>query len=107
MPGKSKYPLMRRGNTTLSTMATAQVSGEAVTAAHGGTFNPGRIRIPAGSDLGMAKEESLLLPCCIELGLGWFSCLNPSWIVTHQWAQNLRKSGRCSLSEQPCPQVSQ
>lgn len=71
------------------------------------TFNPGRIRIPTGSALGMAKEESLLLLRCIKLGLGWLSCLNHSWIVSHQWAQKLRKFGISSLSDQPCPQVSQ
>lgn len=74
MPGESKCPLMRRGNTTLSTMATAQVRGrqwqQPIEVAVDHTFNPGRIRIPTGSDLGMAKEEM-----CNKLGLGCFSVL--------------------------------
>lgn len=42
------------------------------------TFNPGRIRIP----LGMAEEESLLLPQCNKLSKGWFSCLTGLFLIS-------------------------
>lgn len=45
-------------------------------------FNPGRIRIPAGSDLGTAKEESLLLLQSAELGSGWFSRLTGLFLIS-------------------------
>lgn len=46
------------------------------------TCNPGRIRIPTGSDLGMAEEESLLLLQCNKLGLVLFSCLTGLFLIS-------------------------
>lgn len=60
------------------------------------TFNPGRIRIPTGSDLGMAKEEM-----CNKLGLGCFSCLPGLFLITG--LKNLGNLGSAACLTSPVP----